>query len=225
MNEQNIVKNNAGSYDPRMEDLPVFISYPRSGSNWLNSIMELYFDKPRLRNGPLSFLPNKKNRNDFMWFHDHDTFSDLELSHKNFLYLHRNPCDVIYSILSAEHDQINSTLVDTHIDRLHKHYEKYLINNRAKTIIKYENLKMNLCNEFERILSFFDIKDCLDAQLLNICNQKVTKQGFIDKATDSRYFNNHMISGSYESNRRIFNSKFKNKICDALMTDEVNKLF
>lgn len=41
--------SNAPSYDSMMEDMPVFISYPRSGSNWLNSIMELYFDRPRLR--------------------------------------------------------------------------------------------------------------------------------------------------------------------------------
>ena len=78
---------NAKSYDVRMEHLPLFISYPRSGSNWINCILELYFNRPRLRAGPITFLKNKGKRKDYMWFHDHDIFSDLNVKHNNISYL------------------------------------------------------------------------------------------------------------------------------------------
>ena len=56
--------------DPRIDQYPLFISYPRTGSHWINAVMELYFDRPRLRERRTTFMD--KSRTDWMWFHDHD---------------------------------------------------------------------------------------------------------------------------------------------------------
>ena len=86
--------------DKRILQYPLVISYPRSGTHWLNIIMELYFDRPRLRRGA-SLL---SGRTDYMWFHDHDI--KLKVLHRlkkdgysfaHVLYLKRKPMNVIYS--------------------------------------------------------------------------------------------------------------------------------
>jgi hypothetical protein len=83
------------AYDKRMDSLPLFISYPRTGAHWINSVMELYFDRPRLREGRPTFLD--RSRTDWMWFHDHDL--DLQIKHTNVLYMYREPVATIYSYL------------------------------------------------------------------------------------------------------------------------------
>jgi hypothetical protein len=205
---------NAKSYDPRMENMPVLISYPRSGSNWLNSIMELYFDRPRLRLGPTSFLKNREQRNDFMWFHDHDIYSDLKLTHNNILYLYRNPCDVIFSLLMAEHDDINHNLVNTQIDLIQAHHKKYLCG--GYTSICYEKCKDDLTKEFGTILTFFKRNEEVNVKKLSSCADKANKPALIAKAVDKRYFNRNMMSAEYERRRGAFRDKYEAYIYDRL---------
>jgi hypothetical protein len=205
---------NAKSYDPRMEDMPVLISYPRSGSNWLNSIMELYFGRPRLRLGPTSFLKNRRVRNDFMWFHDHDIYSDLKLTHKNILYLYRNPCDVIFSLLMAEHDDVNQDLVDAQIKLIKAHHKKYLCGEYPS--ICYEKCKNNLPKEFKTILGFFKHNEALDIERLSFCADRANKPALIAKAVDKRYFNQSMMSAEYERRRRAFRDQYEACIYDRL---------
>jgi hypothetical protein len=123
-----------------MNKLPVLISYPRSGSNWFNAVIELYFDRPRLRVGQSSFLKDINSTRDYMWFHDHDIQSILNLPHNNIAYLYRNPSDVIYSLLTAESKPINKKTIDHQISLLSKHYNKYL-GTPTKCTLKYEKLK------------------------------------------------------------------------------------
>ena len=212
--------DNAPSYDPRMENLPVLISYPRSGSNWLNSIMELYFNRPRLRIGPTSFLKNREARTDFMWFHDHDITSDLRLTHRNILYLYRDPCDVIFSLLRAEHPEATShrhgllsLMVDGQIKLIKAHYDKYLADYPS---IRYEDCKRNLSGEFETILRFFGIEGGVDVHRLDRCAEKAKKTSLISKATDKRYFNSHMMSAEYEEDRAAFRSQYEQHIYSRL---------
>lgn len=204
------------SYDPQMEKMPVFISYPRSGSNWLNCMMELYFDRPRLRAGPITFLKNKNNRNDYMWFHDHDETSKLKISHDQILYLYRDPCYVIFSILNAKNKIINNKSVSDEINLLKQHHEKYIATNLSKTIIKYENLKSNLENEFRKILVFFNVKEDPDTERLNYANNIVTLNSIVDKAIDKRFFNNKMNTKQYGECREKFIETYGEKIKKSL---------
>jgi hypothetical protein len=201
------------SYDPRMENLPLLISYPRSGSHWLNGLMELYFDRPRLRQGPASWFPN---RHDFMWFHDHDIHSDLKIGHDKVMYLIRDPKDVIFSLLKAEHNEITNVLVVEQIARLQRHYHKYL-NIPSCNVISYHNMKLVPHEEFTKVTSWLDqayVPIALDRAL-----QMVSKSKVIDKAVDKRYFHKGMLSSSYEDERKQFKDAFGDMINTSLLNE------
>lgn len=206
----------SSSYDPRMDDLPVIISYPRSGSNWLNSIMELYFNRPRLR---ISYTSLIKDDGNYMWFHDHDTYSDLKLSHNNILYLYRDPCDVIFSLAMVDYyndplDSLNIIkLIDKEIYLLKQHHKKYL---NSFGSISYENCKDNLADEFKKINRFFKIKEPVNIDRLNECLKKTSKKNLISKCIDKKYFNNKMLNSNYEIKRGAFHEKYGKQIYNEL---------
>src|SRR5438552_2054967 len=81
--------------DPRMNLLPLFISFPRTGAHWINCVMECYFDRPRLRERRVTFLD--RSRTDWMWFHDHDM--KLDVRHADVLLLYREPVATVFSNL------------------------------------------------------------------------------------------------------------------------------
>lgn len=201
------------SYDHRMKELPLIISYPRSGSNWLNALMELYFDRPRLR---VSYTSLIKDNGNYMWFHDHDTYSDLELPHNNVLYLYRDPCDVIFSLAMVDFynesiDGINNIndLVNKEIGFLKKHHQKYL--GRFDSI-SYESCKNNLTDEFKKIHKFFKIRESVNVDKLNDCLRKTSKKNLISKCIDKKYFNNRMLTSNYEIKRESFRKIYKKDI-------------
>ena len=70
-----------------IQNLPLFMSYPRTGAHWINAVMELYFDKPRLPEVRATYM--KPERRDWMWYHDHDIgpVCKLMIEHDNVLYL------------------------------------------------------------------------------------------------------------------------------------------
>ena len=219
------------SYDPRMEKYPLLISYPRSGSNWVNCILELYFNRPRLRVGPITFL-DSTNKKDYMWFHDHDRFSDLKVNHHNIAYLYRNPPDVIFSLLMAEHRNIFNTdkmteLVSTQINYLKKSLKKYL--STAPICIKYERLKGLDPNvlyyyEFSKIIHFLDPKSNMDNNKLDNAIHIVKKNKIINKSTD-KYFSEMLLSNNYEKMREDFLWLFENKINTKIISGELKKFF
>ena len=220
---------NANSYDPRMENLSLLISYPRSGSHWINCVLELYYDRPRLRKGPVSFLNEGKRQSNYLWFHDHDIFSDLKITHDRILYLYRNPDDVIYSLLTAEHNKINNRLVDEQIKLLRNHFKKYLISGFSKEIVRYETLKSVNYREFRKIIKFFNKNHSVDRKKLNdvlkiVKKGKVIKQ-VINLDSDKRYFHNQMLSNQYESNRKKFKHKYGDYIYNKLISKEFEPFF
>ncbi|MCJ8344830.1 sulfotransferase domain-containing protein [bacterium] len=226
------IKNNSPSYEAAMEKFKMFISYPRSGSNWVNCVMELYFDRPRLRRGANTFMRNKKKRHDFLWFHDHDIFSKLKLRHENYIYLYRDPINVIYSLLKAEHKieqpyaEKTDALVAKQIGLLREHYKKYLLDDKkCKVIIRYEDLKNNH-DEFEKFIKFMHPKTKeFDKEKLADAIKKVTKEGLAKSEPDKRYFNKNMLTDKYEEDRAKFTEKYAERINSELITDELKRFF
>jgi len=155
---------------------PLLISYPRTGTHWINVVMELYFDRPRLRKSRKTFLDKK--RRDWMWMHDHDY--DLSLidkidkmknyKFKKILYLWRDPVDTIYSLIifnltHPEHKEFSyrtkeeafsDKVVREHIKLLREHYQRYIGNPRC-IVIRYGNFldKNKRLKEFKKITDFF----------------------------------------------------------------------
>jgi len=201
-------------YDKRMERLPVLISYPRSGSNWLNAVVEIYFNRPRLRVGPSSFI--KKSNKNYMWFHDHDILSKLKLSHNNIAYLYRDPSDVIYSLLRAEKKEINDKTVNKQIKLLQNHYIKYL-KNSTRCIIKYENLLSSPHTEFAKFIKFLDKSSKVDIEKLQKCINAVSKEKIINKQPNNQYFTKELITKKYSDDREIFKEVYRDNIVNNLM--------
>ncbi len=162
---------------------PLVISYPRSGAHWINSMMELYFDRPRLRRGSASFI--NENRKDWMWMADHDLYLKVlkkfrkSRSPRKILFLYRNPTDVIFSHLDFKHKEFDSygylfgekfkdkeyvfskEPILQEIKDCINHYKQYTENhgNIEMTIIKYENFvnEETYLSEFKKISDHFDI--------------------------------------------------------------------
>lgn len=210
---------NDAPHDKRMFQMPLFISYPRSGCAWLNCVMELYFDRPRLREIRPTFLPLQ--RNDWMWFHDHDL--RLDIIHNNVLYLYRNPVDVLYSYSIANYNAINMDFVHEQIKLLKKHYHKYLMNGSAKTIVRYENFREDFHKEFEKVAAFFNKK--FDKTKLIEVLKIATKEQIVRVAPSKRYFSEKLCTNNYHEGRKKFreeNSKFIKKM---IIDDNLRQFF
>ena len=215
----------SNDHDPRMAQYPLFVSYPRSGAHWLNCVMELYFDRPRLREGRVTFLDS--SRDDWMWFHDHD--SDLSVSHDNVLYLYRDPEDVIYSYLKAERSKFNERTVDEIARELRAHYTKYLgPNGVARSVIRYESCRSDLGSQFEIICDFFG--ESLDRARLDEVSARVTRDSIVERANEGRkredqYMNRKMLSSKYEKDRDGFRADFGDRIARGAIPAELSSFF
>jgi len=213
------------SFDARMEKMPVLISYPRSGSNWFNSVMELYFNRPRLRVSPSSFLNDIGRRNDFMWFHDHDIFCKLKLTHNMFIYLYRDPRDVVFSLLSVESKHITTKTVGNQIKLLGNHYDRYLLGNRSKAIINYEALKgENYVDEFKKFIYYFNPGKFNKIKLDKVLTI-VSKEALIKRNKRNEYFTKNLLSKEYEDNRVEFKVKYGDIILSKLISPKLRKFF
>lgn len=166
---------------------PLFVSYPRSGSHWINSIMELYFNRPRLRKGSPSLLPDAEKRDDWMWIHDHDlklkVINKLKKNknprYNKILFLYRNPSQTIFSHLNAKQKDFNDygylfgknspkeekpfseKTIFKETNYWIKYHREYLQNpgNLKITPIKYENFldKTKRAKEFKKICRHFNL--------------------------------------------------------------------
>jgi hypothetical protein len=151
-----------------------------------------------------------------MWFHDHDIHSDLTLSHSNILYLVRDPKDVIFSLLKAEHKSTTEALVDEQIGLLRAHHQKYLQDSHC--VVYYGDLQSDLHKEFRRITDWFG--KAFDSRKIDVAQNKVTKDKVINKSVDKRYFNSAMLSSVYEKERGQFKERFGSKIDDELLVGD-----
>ncbi|MGJ8637602.1 MAG: sulfotransferase domain-containing protein [Phycisphaerales bacterium] len=216
------------AYEPRMSDYPLFISYPRSGSHWMNCLMELYFDRPRLREERVTLMP--ADRTDWMWFHDHDL--DLDIEHDNVLYLYRDPVDVIYSLLMAEQGKIKKKgiqqlpeLAQGMVD----HFRRYLgPDGMAKAVIRYELCKVDLASQFKIITGFYGQEfdqSRLDWAADQVSKDKLVKEASLRKKKPDQYMNDKMLSEKYSKNRNQFRIDHGEQILSIAIPTELESYF
>lgn len=197
--------------DSRIYKYPLFISYPRTGCHWINCVMELYFDRPRLREKRFTFLD--KSRNDWMWFHDHDIWCKLK-PHPDVLYMYRDPVDTVFSFLMYQQFerhkqyelQYSDTRVRAELDLYINHLKKYLVtpNTCARTHVRHENFKSDPASEFRKVVDHFsdewDEDRCLE------CFEQVTKDKIA--RVNKPAMNKFMLGKRYRKLRRDFRGKW-----------------
>lgn len=223
------------TYDPVMAYMPTFVSWPRSGSHWINCVAELYFNRPRLRFGSTTFLP--RSRQDFMWIHDHDLDTSLPMTRT--LYLYRNPVHVIYSQAhliteksgfsngllhhqkgSVEHVKVNPVFIDEVCKGLKRHFNKYF--NEKHVLIKYENFVADFDKEFEKVVRFFG-KMPVDQTRLDEAKSQVTKESLAKISPDKTWMGYHLLTDEYKQSREDFTREWSEYILNKIDNERIRQ--
>lgn len=225
--------------DKRIYEYPLFISYPRTGAHWLNCVMELYFDRPRLREKRVTFLDPA--RDDWMWFHDHDPA--LEIKHEDALYLFRDPVDTIFSNIA--YDLANSKLrvinilanitpltvsekiILSHCKRYRRHLEKWLTGpNKARTYIIYDKIKVVPESEFKKICDHFGTK--INPDRLHQALERASRGNIVKRAGVLGGFpgmRKDMLKEQYKILRSDFRQKWQDRINREVVTKNLESFF
>jgi hypothetical protein len=220
-----------------MARLSGFVSYPRTGSQWLNAVMELFFDRPCLREVHATFLG--RERSDWMWFHEHDF--DLILDHPNVLYLYRDPVDTVHSYLNYDfrrtrrkspwgrfaqrNDHPNPPeKVDARAAEYRRHLEKWLLSPRkARTLVRYEALVQDGMSEFRKICQHFGVP--MDEARAKQAFARANKGSLIGVAVRRQALNPYLLTPDYANERQQFRHDFAERICDLVITSELKPFF
>jgi hypothetical protein len=234
-------------YDPRMDYLPLFISFPRTGSHWINCVMELYFGRPRLREMRTTLFDGA--RTDWMWFHDHDL--DLTIRHPHVLYLYREPVGAlfsnlvyyskvptspVYSRLSDEQRSfarigtdplaVDEATILKFSDNYREHLRKWLLSPyKASTAVRYDRFKSESDREaeFQKICRFFDKP--FDATRMAKAFATVTPEALAEHAVDPAAISSHLLTESYACGRRRFAEKWGGAIRQRVIAPELQSAF
>lgn len=203
-----IIKNKIE--ERQLYKFPLFISYPRSGVNWANCVMELYFDRPRLRKSRITFLD--KSRRDWMWIHDHDldfkliNNLDKQLDNQKILFLHRDPVNVIFSYIKFNGGNFSEKNVKENIKSwIDYHLEYFRRRDNVKIIrIRFEDLRdfEKAKTDFKKICEYFG-QDFDKDKLQRI----ILKYGPVNIDTNGKQY-----SKQYKKNKKEFIRKWGNHI-------------
>ncbi|MGD1083224.1 MAG: sulfotransferase domain-containing protein [Verrucomicrobiota bacterium] len=181
--------------------------------------MELYFDRPRLREVRTTLFD--KSRTDWMWFHDHDL--DLKIQHRLVLYLYRDPVSTFFSNLTYYAKLPDSPLFNKSplaadektllkfCDDYREHLQKWLLSeNKAHTAIRYDKLKSDTVNEFQKICRFFGRP--FDKARMEQAFATVTPRALAAQTVDPAAIGGHLLKKSYDAERRQFSETWEKYI-------------
>lgn len=228
-----IWKNPSESY----LELPFVISYPRTGTHWLNTMLEQYFERNRVLpnyGGSITFV-NKFDQ-DFMWYSSHDNDMTLEVKHElGTLYLYRDPVDVMYSLLTAhtlepDHDETHLSvdeLFQKYAGRYRRHLEKWLLSDKykARTVVTYEGLKTDPLATFKKVVEHFGgewNEKKAQAIFAGTTKEKVHDRG---KNVMPAYFGKQYLSKEYSDKRAKFREQHAERVYETVVTEELRPWF
>lgn len=220
-----------------MARLPAFISYPRTGSQWLEAVMEHYFDRPCLRERRATLIG--ADRTDWLFFHDHDI--DLKLTHDNVLYLYRSPSDTVYSYLIYKYkasrrkswwgrwrqrgeEAITETKVNAMARAYRAHLEKWLLSpQRARTAVRYEMLREKPLEEFSRICDHFALP--FDPERVKKTFEETSRARMVEVAVKKVALDQSLLSESYKMGRKEFETRFGAAVRQTVIAPELAPFF
>lgn len=215
--------------------LPFVISFPRTGTHWLNTMLELYFEKNRvLPDYPGSITFVNKFDEDFMWYSTHDNDLSVEpKGDKKALYLYRDPVDVMYSLITAhlnspdddEKGWSAKQLLDRYTIRYRDHLEKWLLGTLTETTVTYEGLRKNPLEALSKVVSHFghDVDTSRAEQVIKyVTKERVHERGI---KVMPAYFNQNYLSNDYANKREKFRAKYSRYIYDRVISEPLKPWF
>jgi hypothetical protein len=241
MSKHNISVNDVWK-TPKKEflELPYIISFPRTGTHWLNTMLELYFDRNRVipnYAGTITFV-NKLNH-DFMWYSAHDENLILGPPENKLgtLYLYRDPVDTLHSLVQAhtaqpDHNEIGFTqeqLVEKWSDRYQKHLSKWLLQKEfnVRTAISYEELKKDTVAGLQKAVKHFHESHKFVLAKAKTVTDIVTKEKVHERGAGvmSAYFGQKYLTEDYKKERDVFRERYADKIYTAVITKDLEPWF
>ena len=215
-----------------MDGLPLFISFPRTGSHWINCVMELYFDRPRLREQRTTLFD--KSRTDWMWFHDHDL--DLKIRREGVLYLYREPVSVVFSNLNYYSKLPESPFfrksplaaeakaILRFCDNYREHLRKWILSDaRARTVVRYDLFKSDPAGEFQKVCLHFGRP--FDRARMEWAFAKVTPEALAAATVDKAALSQELLGKGYEGERKAFSERWADQIRATVVTPELKRHF
>ena len=210
--------------DPRIDQYPLFISYPRTGSHWINAVMELYFDRPRLRERRTTFMD--KSRTDWMWFHDHD-HPRLDIARNADLYLYRDPVETVFSYLNYQHNEamrkpffgrrekkaftdFDAAEIEAECHSYRANLEKWLAPGRSRAAVRHDRFKSDRHGEFRKITDVFG--QPFDAARCDAAFSRVTQEALVEQMGDRIPLGKHMLSDDYRTGREHFRETWSARV-------------
>lgn len=209
--------------------IPWFISIPRCGSNWIQGMMDIYFEKPH---GPIIeekhkffkryrwYYPEGTTEEDFLYIAHHDQQGfDIQpsTSKEGDVFLYRNPMDCVYS--NVQRDKGSSRRMQYFIHEYKRTFDKWVVGGRAKLIIKYEDMVEEPEKTFKKLVEHFNFP--WNKEKFKKAHATVTKRSLVDKAPDRRDIAyTEMMSEKYANDRIEFRKKHTSKLKNDILTEE-----
>lgn len=201
--------------------VPVMVSYPRCGSNWLQAVMELYFNRHRAGKGPNnpSWVDKIENDDEPMWTATHDQSEQMNFdTDQPVLYLWRDPVDVLFSLFRLPNSLkfTNARQIEEQAKKYGMHYKKWTerANEKEVLILRYEDVLENPHREMERISLFFEKPFDLERSKMafeTVGDKKTTnsKNGWNDK-----FINKQSHTEEYAKARNNFKNEWGKRIVE-----------
>jgi hypothetical protein len=201
--------------------LPLFVSVPRSGCNWLQAVLELYFNRHRVlkhQHTPTWLEGEAVNP---MWMHVHDNFNDrLDVSTPfPAVYLYRSPVDVIYSLCKL-HGGEGTVSIEDKCRRYVRSRMKWMNPDNGKVLpVRYELALKDTVGTIRQVHEFWkdyhDVGDFDEARAKWATDTVGDKRSVNDKNGDNLAFKNpESGTESYETDRQRFEAQWGQFILD-----------
>lgn len=222
---------------PVNPDSHVFVSFPRTGTHWVNCLCEFYFQRPRAFNSgellgrePITLLDESAKSRDSRWYSTHDFGCVLSHDPKLTVYIYRDPVDVLYSNICIRDKRIkanggfgvNVDLAVPGIGRFYRdHLLRYLVERPARTLVRYERFR----EDFPAICRHFG--EQVDEVKADAAFAAVTKASVVCKATGgvSQYFHVGLMSEAYAADRAKFRERFSSAIYSSVIVPALVPFF
>lgn len=201
-------------------NIPLFVSYPRTGSHWIQAVMEIYFDQPRApdQGNGISWRPKKPKEN-YMWLHTHDRNFHVETIHPlGAIFLYRDPVDAIYSLVLVR-GGANEKNIRKAAGRFKRLFKKWVLERKARTVLAYEDLLEEPLPHIKRVSKHFKIpwNEVKAQEALNTC----TKEAILNKNQNhSKFHNSSFLEPEYAINRIKFRKKWGKLILEDVIDEE-----
>lgn len=205
------------SYEESLKKLPLFVSFPRCGCNWVQPVMELYFNRHRAGKVPTSPSWLETPYENPMWTHNHDP-NGIIVTKFPAIFLWRNPVDAIYSLTKLFQDS-SPQKIKQYCGEFRRLYDKWTKPENSENhggqpvlILQYEKVQAEPHKQMQRISEFFDKP--FDLQRSKISFNRVGDKENVNKRNgpNPSFKNPASHTEVYILEKRPFEEKWKDTI-------------